>query len=270
MNQYATPYNQYGPNSEPLFNLKDAREHLDDFYEDIFVEMAQFGEIEEIYICRNLGDHLVGNTYVKFYDEDDAVKALEKLKGRYYGGKPVLAELSPVTDFREARCRQYDIGECNRGGFCNFMHLGEPNREVRDKLFAWQRVVQRKRRHAKRREQRVKEGKPASRRQEREQRERERERDREDRDRERERDRGDRERDRERDRDEKKTRERDRDEEPRERETKRRRWDDRGDTRSEAKHDIKMEVDEPMQTEAREFGPVPPDSFFNIKTENDS
>lgn len=205
-------------------------------------------------------------------------------------GKPVLAELSPVTDFREARCRQYDIGECNRGGFCNFMHLGEPNREVRDKLFAWQRVVQRKRRHAKRREQRVKEGKPASRRQEREQRERERERDREDRDRERERDRGDRERDRERDRDEKKTRERDRDEEPRERETKRRRWyvptktltcfsfrhlnspfrDDRGDTRSEAKHDIKMEVDEPMQTEAREFGPVPPDSFFNIKTENDS
>jgi len=28
-----------------------------------------------------------------------------------------------VTDFREACCRQNENGECNRGGFCNFMHL---------------------------------------------------------------------------------------------------------------------------------------------------
>lgn len=38
-------------------------------------------------------------------------------------GRPLFAELSPVTDFREACCRQNDMGECNRGGFCNFMSV---------------------------------------------------------------------------------------------------------------------------------------------------
>lgn len=28
-----------------------------------------------------------------------------------------------MTDFREACCRQNETNECNRGGFCNFMHL---------------------------------------------------------------------------------------------------------------------------------------------------
>ncbi len=34
-----------------------------------------------------------------------------------------MAEYSPVTDFKEARCRQYDVKDCSRGGYCNFMHL---------------------------------------------------------------------------------------------------------------------------------------------------
>jgi len=62
------------------------------------------------------------------------------------GGRPIVAELSPVTDFREARCRQYDMGECNRGGFCNFMHLAEPSRALHSTLFDWQRKVLRKKR----------------------------------------------------------------------------------------------------------------------------
>jgi len=154
-NIYHTPYNQYGSNSEPLFNVAEARAHLDDFYEDLFVEMEQFGEIEEIYVCRNLGDHLVGNVYVKFYEEEDATKALDGLRGRYYAGRPVNVELSPVTDFREARCRQYDVGECNRGGFCNFMHLGEPSRDTADKLYSWQRKVQRRKRLIKKKEDKI-------------------------------------------------------------------------------------------------------------------
>jgi len=158
MNMYHTPFTQYGPNSEPLFDPKMAQEHLDDFYEDVFLEMAQFGEIEEIYICRNLGDHLNGNCYIKFYEEEGAAKALEACRGRYYGGRPIVAELSPVTDFREARCRQYDIGECNRGGFCNFMHLAEPSRVLHSKLYDCQRKVLRKRRRQERRERRRKGG----------------------------------------------------------------------------------------------------------------
>lgn len=44
-------------------------------------------------------------------------------------------EFSPVTDFREATCRQYEENTCNRGGYCNFMHLKPISRELRKKLF---------------------------------------------------------------------------------------------------------------------------------------
>uniref|UniRef100_A0A1I8F7B2 C3H1-type domain-containing protein n=1 Tax=Macrostomum lignano TaxID=282301 RepID=A0A1I8F7B2_9PLAT len=47
----------------------------------------------------------------------------------------VHAELTPVTDFREACCRQYEMGECTRGGFCNFMHLKPISRDLRRRLY---------------------------------------------------------------------------------------------------------------------------------------
>lgn len=45
--------------------MNAAQQYFDDFYEDMFLEMAKYGEVEEIFVCRNLGDHLVGNVYVK-------------------------------------------------------------------------------------------------------------------------------------------------------------------------------------------------------------
>lgn len=55
-------------------------------------------------------------------------------------GRPLYAELSPVTDFREACCRQNENGECNRGGFCNFMHLRNASPELVKQLRHGQRV----------------------------------------------------------------------------------------------------------------------------------
>ena len=40
-----------------------------------------------------------------------------------FSGRPIMVEFCPVTDFREATCRQYEENTCNRGGYCNFMHL---------------------------------------------------------------------------------------------------------------------------------------------------
>ena len=34
----------------------------------------RYGEIEEMNVCDNLGDHLVGNVYIKFRYETDAEK----------------------------------------------------------------------------------------------------------------------------------------------------------------------------------------------------
>uniref|UniRef100_A0A8C0QZ30 U2 small nuclear RNA auxiliary factor 1 n=1 Tax=Canis lupus dingo TaxID=286419 RepID=A0A8C0QZ30_CANLU len=112
------------------------QEHYDEFFEEVFTEMEEkYGEVEEMNVCDNLGDHLVGNVYVKFRREEDAEKAVIDLNNRWFNGQPIHAELSPVTDFREACCRQYEMGECTRGGFCNFMHLKPISRELRRELY---------------------------------------------------------------------------------------------------------------------------------------
>src|SRR5690606_29566843 len=97
------------------------------------------------HVCQNLGDHLFGNVYVKFVTEEDAEKALTALHGRFYAGHLLQVEYSPVTDFREARCRQYDDNSCDRGRYCNFMHLKELPREIREHLTKVQKTVHRSR-----------------------------------------------------------------------------------------------------------------------------
>ncbi|XP_047308374.1 splicing factor U2af small subunit B-like [Impatiens glandulifera] len=111
------------------------QEHFEDFYEDLFEELSKYGEIESLNICDNLADHMVGNVYVQFREEEHAANALNNLSGRFYAGRPIIVDFSPVTDFREATCRQYEENTCNRGGYCNFMHLKKIGRELRRQLF---------------------------------------------------------------------------------------------------------------------------------------
>lgn len=94
------------------------------FYEDWYLELSKFGHIEYrgLNVVDNVGDHMIGHLYVKFTDEEEAADALEQLQGRYYDGILMDVEYSPVTDFREARCRDFDEGTCSRSGFCNFLH----------------------------------------------------------------------------------------------------------------------------------------------------
>ncbi|KAJ0616760.1 putative transcription factor C3H family [Helianthus annuus] len=111
------------------------QDHFEDFYEDLFEELNKYGEIESLNVCDNLADHMVGNVYVQFREEEYAAKALKNLSGRFYAGRPIIVDFSPVTDFREATCRQYEENTCNRGGYCNFMHLKKIGRELRRQLF---------------------------------------------------------------------------------------------------------------------------------------
>ncbi|CAF5121055.1 unnamed protein product, partial [Rotaria sp. Silwood1] len=90
---------------------KRIQEHFDDTFEELFIELERkYGEIEEMNICDNLSEHLAGNCYVKFHAEADAEKAVVDLNNRWFDGRAVYAELSPVTDFHEACCRQYQMG----------------------------------------------------------------------------------------------------------------------------------------------------------------
>ena len=138
-NLYINPQNSAkSADGSHLANVSDEemQEHYDNFFEDCFVEAEEkYGEIEEMNVCDNLGDHLVGNVYIKFRREEDAEKAVTALNNRWFGGRPIYADLSPVTDFREACCRQYEMGECTRSGFCNFMHLKPISRDLRRILY---------------------------------------------------------------------------------------------------------------------------------------
>lgn len=78
--------NPLATNTVPPQDEKQLQAQFDEFYEDVFEELSNFGEVEELNICENLGDHLVGNVYVKFHKEEQAQEALTKLQGRFYGG----------------------------------------------------------------------------------------------------------------------------------------------------------------------------------------
>eukprot|EP00010_Vexillifera_abyssalis_P008125 CAMPEP_0201544404 /NCGR_PEP_ID=MMETSP0173_2-20130828/1012_1 /ASSEMBLY_ACC=CAM_ASM_000268 /TAXON_ID=218659 /ORGANISM="Vexillifera sp., Strain DIVA3 564/2" /LENGTH=278 /DNA_ID=CAMNT_0047952503 /DNA_START=307 /DNA_END=1140 /DNA_ORIENTATION=- len=108
------------------------QEYFDDFYEDVLDELERHGEVEEMIVCNNFNDHLIGNVYVKFRDETSAERALHATKDRFYKGKKVVCEFSPVLDFRESRCWEFEQNRCSRGDFCNFMHL----KRVSDDRFA--------------------------------------------------------------------------------------------------------------------------------------
>ncbi|XP_030069505.1 splicing factor U2AF 26 kDa subunit isoform X2 [Microcaecilia unicolor] len=138
LNLYQNPQNtaQTADGSHSHVSDVEVQEHYDNFFEEVFTELQQkYGEIEEMNICDNLGDHLVGNVYVKFRREEDAERALAELNNRWFNGQAITAELSPVTDFRESCCRQYEMGECTRGGFCNFMHLKPISSALRRQLY---------------------------------------------------------------------------------------------------------------------------------------
>ncbi|KXJ91454.1 hypothetical protein Micbo1qcDRAFT_65473 [Microdochium bolleyi] len=104
--------------------------HFDAFYEDLWCELCKYGELEELVVCDNTNDHLVGNVYARFKYEDSAAKACDELNARWYAGRPIYCELSPVTDFREACCRLNSGEGCVRGGFCNFIHRKNPTPEL--------------------------------------------------------------------------------------------------------------------------------------------
>lgn len=120
-------------------NAEFMQTHFSDFFEDVFEELAKYGEIEQMNVCDNLGDHLVGSVYVKYSDEQSASRAMKALTNRYYLGRPVNSEYSPVTDFREATCRQFEQKACQIGPYCNFLHIIQPPKDVKDRTFGRQK-----------------------------------------------------------------------------------------------------------------------------------
>ena len=111
-------------------DLKEALKHFEQFYEEIFLELSNFGELKDLSVVDNLSDHLIGNVYAKFYDEASASKAYNELSGKYYHSNLVDEEYCPIINIRDCKCRKYEDGLCQRGAFCNFLHIKEVNKSL--------------------------------------------------------------------------------------------------------------------------------------------
>ena len=107
--------------------IKNAVKHLEQFYEEIFLELSNFGELKDLFVLDNLCDHLIGNVYAKFCDEKAAKNAFDSLQGKYYHSDLVDEEYCPIINVKDGKCYKYEDGLCNKGPYCNFFHFKDIN-----------------------------------------------------------------------------------------------------------------------------------------------
>jgi splicing factor U2AF 35 kDa subunit len=103
------------------------QKEFDDFYCEVFEEVNKVGAIQNMFVCENTSDHLTGHVFISFADEEIASDVMDKVQGRFFCGREIKAEYSPVRDFGAARCKRFDDSECERAGACNFMHMMQPS-----------------------------------------------------------------------------------------------------------------------------------------------
>ncbi|XP_065907049.1 splicing factor U2AF 35 kDa subunit-like isoform X3 [Dysidea avara] len=92
-NLYLNPNNStVNPYGTKAVSMEVEQAHFDEFFEDVFLEIEEkYGAIEEMNVCDNMGDHLLGNVYIKFYEEEVAEKAVMSLNNRWFNGLMVFA-----------------------------------------------------------------------------------------------------------------------------------------------------------------------------------
>ncbi|KAI5955647.1 hypothetical protein KGF54_001149 [Candida jiufengensis] len=132
-NLYQNP--KLNKNDSEEFTQKQIQEIFDLFYQDIFIHLSLLGEIASLVVCENENNHLNGNVYVRFFSTNDALNINNILNQEWFNGRPVHSELSPVLDFNDAHCRAYDTNSCERGEMCNYMHIRQPTKSIKDRLY---------------------------------------------------------------------------------------------------------------------------------------
>ncbi|XP_072516748.1 U2 small nuclear ribonucleoprotein auxiliary factor 35 kDa subunit-related protein 2 isoform X2 [Salminus brasiliensis] len=94
-----------------------------DFYEDVLPEFRNAGKVVQFKVSCNFEPHLRGNVYVQYDTEDQCKEAFMMFNGRWYAGKQLQCEFSPVTKWKTAICGLFDRQKCPKGKHCNFLHV---------------------------------------------------------------------------------------------------------------------------------------------------
>ncbi|XP_078265466.1 U2 small nuclear ribonucleoprotein auxiliary factor 35 kDa subunit-related protein 2-like [Rhinoraja longicauda] len=109
---------------------EDIYQQFMEFYEDVLPEFKSIGKVVQFKVSCNYEPHLRGNVYVQYQKEEECQQAFGLFNGRWYAGKQLQCEFSPVTRWKTAICGLYERRKCPRGKHCNFLHVfRNPNSE---------------------------------------------------------------------------------------------------------------------------------------------
>ncbi|XP_020332387.1 U2 small nuclear ribonucleoprotein auxiliary factor 35 kDa subunit-related protein 2 isoform X4 [Oncorhynchus kisutch] len=102
---------------------EEVQQQFVDFYEDVLPEFRNAGKVLQFKVSCNFEPHLRGNVYVQFDTEEQCREAFMMFNGRWYAGKQLQCEFSPVTRWKTAICGLFDRQKCPKGKHCNFLHV---------------------------------------------------------------------------------------------------------------------------------------------------
>eukprot|EP00795_Rhopilema_esculentum_P016677 gene16677-8119_t len=115
------------------FDEDELYSNFKDFYKDVLEEFRSVGQVQQFKVCCNFEPHLRGNVYIQYKSENDALNAYAKFNGRWYAGKQLSLQFSPVNKWKSAICGTFARNRCPRGKNCNFLHVfRNPNNEFKD------------------------------------------------------------------------------------------------------------------------------------------
>ncbi|XP_033100990.1 U2 small nuclear ribonucleoprotein auxiliary factor 35 kDa subunit-related protein 2-like [Anneissia japonica] len=105
------------------FDEAETQDAFCEFYDDALAEFKKAGKVIQFKVCSNWEPHLRGNVYVEFETEAGCSNAFSMFNGRFYAGRQLSCEYSPVTNWNAAICGLYHRKKCPKGKNCNFLHV---------------------------------------------------------------------------------------------------------------------------------------------------
>lgn len=113
----------YDTDASLEYSEEEMHQQFLDFYEDALPELKNAGRVVQFKVSCNYEPHLRGNVYVQYDTEEQCKEAFMMFNGRWYAGRQLQCEFSPVTRWKTAICGLFDRRKCPKGKHCNFLHV---------------------------------------------------------------------------------------------------------------------------------------------------
>ncbi|XP_043929005.1 U2 small nuclear ribonucleoprotein auxiliary factor 35 kDa subunit-related protein 2 [Protopterus annectens] len=113
----------YDTDASLEYSDEETYQQFIEFYEDVLPEFKSAGKVVQFKVSCNFEPHLRGNVYVQYQTEEQCQAAFSLFNGRWYAGKQLHCEFSPVTRWKTAICGLFERQKCPRGKHCNFLHV---------------------------------------------------------------------------------------------------------------------------------------------------